>query len=422
MRYFFINKNMKFLSSIFLLTSLLLGCLSCNSENGEVGESDIYFVDIESKVGESRSVYLSEIADSVYYIPLETTQESVVSSPFRYIMVYENKKLFYRQGESYKIFDALGGEFLGTFDRQGNGPEEYIASVRFLVNPEADILSVVSYNSLMEYDISGNFIRSVEFPDADSLKGIHYFNFGKIGDEYYVLGTSIGKRSDLRYSSLILDSASNIMITTGYPEKEKEFVKRVPLMSRISGMTPALIKYKDEVRVINGYDEYIIGVNKNLQVDTVYKLNLGRYKLSDPEKADESLHRFSTVFESSSYLFMQLRTGTLPFAKREFVNASGKIASASLACSYFDKSTGEFSFIAPAGIGQFGFIDDIEGGPAVWPLYVSSDDYMVSYVDAVTFIEHARTHDVSENFRKVAEGLDETDNPVLVLVKLKSLR
>ncbi len=66
-----------------------------------------------------------------------------------------------------------------------------------------------------------------------------------------------------------------------------------------------------------------------------------------------------------------------------------------------------------------GFADDLEGGPAFWPNYISDDEYMVSFLSASEFIEHAQTHKVSAKFKKIADGLKETDNPVLVLVKLK---
>jgi hypothetical protein len=44
---------------------------------------------------------------------------------------------------------------------------------------------------------------------------------------------------------------------------------------------------------------------------------------------------------------------------------------------------------------------------------------MISFIDALDFIQHAQTHKVSDKFKKIADGLKETDNPVVVLVKLK---
>lgn len=77
------------------------------------------------------------------------------------------------------------------------------------------------------------------------------------------------------------------------------------------------------------------------------------------------------------------------------------------------------TFIDQPEFNQFGFKDDLQGGPAIWPYYISEDDYMVTLINAHNFIEHAKTYEVSDKFKKVADNLKETDNPVLVLVKLK---
>ncbi|MDD2419897.1 MAG: hypothetical protein WC077_05205 [Bacteroidales bacterium] len=53
-------------------------------------------------------------------------------------------------------------------------------------------------------------------------------------------------------------------------------------------------------------------------------------------------------------------------------------------------------------------------------LYISQDGYMVNHIDAFTFIEYAKAHKVSEKFKKIAAGLKDTDNLVLIRVKLKN--
>ncbi|GAB1473431.1 hypothetical protein MASR2M69_08720 [Bacteroidota bacterium] len=68
----------------------------------------------------------------------------------------------------------------------------------------------------------------------------------------------------------------------------------------------------------------------------------------------------------------------MPFKRWEFTNVDGMIISSPIIRSFFNKKTGQFSFIDPCGVDEFGFIEDFEGGPAFWPLYISQDDYMVS--------------------------------------------
>ena len=88
-------------------------------------------------------------------------------------------------------------------------------------------------------------------------------------------------------------------------------------------------------------------------------------------------------------------------------------------CALYDKRDGGFRLIDQPADLQKGFIEDFEGGPAFWPNYISDDEYMVSFINASEFIQHAQTNKVSDKFKQIASKLKETDNPVAVLVKLK---
>jgi hypothetical protein len=117
---------------------------------------------------------------------------------------------------------------------------------------------------------------------------------------------------------------------------------------------------------------------------------------------------------------MQFNMGSLPHKKVMLKRGkAGETVELPIAESIFNKKTGEFIFIDQPEFNQFGFKDDLQGGPAIWPYYISEDDYMVTLINAHNFIEHAKTYEVSDKFKKVADNLKETDNPVLVLVKLK---
>ena len=88
-------------------------------------------------------------------------------------------------------------------------------------------------------------------------------------------------------------------------------------------------------------------------------------------------------------------------------------------CALYDKRDGNFRLINQPEDFQKGFVDDLEGGPAFWPIFISNDEYMVSFINAPDFIQHAQTHKVSDKVKKIVDGLNENDNPVVALVKLK---
>jgi len=76
-----------------------------------------------------------------------------------------------------------------------------------------------------------------------------------------------------------------------------------------------------------------------------------------------------------------------------------------------------------------GIIDDLDGGPNIMPLTTKDDNTVVAVVDAfklknyilsTRFINSSPKYpEKKKELEKLAESLKETDNPVLVLVKLK---
>lgn len=409
---------------LFIIITLSL--ISCEQE---IEINDLRVIDLEGNVGKSREVLLSEVAESIEYIPLETREESLVGIPRKESIIYENNLLFICQkGDYFKIFNSKGN-YIRTFNKRGNGPKEYISSNMVVVDSTAELISIGSFKNIVEYKTTGDYIKTIDYPMEESLQGVIYKKFGIIDKNYYVLSTQINHHlNNLNYSAIILDSTSRVVLKIPYPDKEREFVEKLSIqVIDYLYPTPLLFRFKNSVRIKNGYDENIISIDESLQIDTVYRLNYGKYSIKNfpdaynlrvEDKPFLDLH--GKIYESSSFLFMCFKTGNLPLKHWEFKNKFGEKVSAPISCSYFNKKTGQFTFIDPCGLDEFGLIDDFEGGPAFWPLYISQDGYMVNHIDAFTFIEYAKTHKVSEKFKKIAAGLKDTDNLVLIRVKLKN--
>ncbi|OFX78844.1 MAG: hypothetical protein A2X19_11035 [Bacteroidetes bacterium GWE2_39_28] len=414
---------------VIVIVALFL--ISCEQEN-EI--NDLRVIDVESNVGKSRQVFLSEVAESIEYIPLETTEESFLGIPSRNQFVYENDLLFVCQkGDYFKIFNSKGN-YLSAFNQRGNGPKEYVVPNMFVVDSSAKVLSIGSVRNIVEFKITGEYIRTINYPVEESLRGLRYNDLGKIGNNYYILSHNINTSKDnLNYSAIILDSTSKIVLKIPYPKISREFVNKLAQKKLFNGLriptsqiTPRLFRFKNNVRVITETDENIISVNEDLLIDTVYRLKYGKYCIKNyPDSYNITttnapfLQLYGGIYESSAFLFMSFRTGKLPLKHWEYTNRNGVKMSSPVSCSYFNKKTGQFTFIDPCGLDEFGLIDDIEGGPAFWPRYISQDDYMVNHIDAFTFIQYAKTNNVSEKFKKIAASLNESNNLVLIRVKLK---
>ena len=93
--------------------------------------------------------------------------------------------------------------------------------------------------------------------------------------------------------------------------------------------------------------------------------------------------------------------------------------------SDFNKNTEHLANLRP------GIINDIDGGARLWfnTIYYYNDHTILSWADASELIIHVQSEEFKNSIpkypekkkelEKLANSLDENDNPVLMLVKLK---
>lgn len=122
---------------------------------------------------------LSEFADSIEIIPLETRDNNligwihrIISTPDRYYLSsavsYTTQKLF--------VFDK-SGKFIRQIGKEGEGPQDYMEMSDFTLVGDSTIKITEVYN-LTSYDTEGNFIHKRKQQDCPaeifSLKGKVY--------------------------------------------------------------------------------------------------------------------------------------------------------------------------------------------------------------------------------------------------------
>ena len=144
----------------------------------EVADKSSRRINIDDAFNDVREIRLSEIADSVSFLPLETTQYGLVSN-IEYNFKFTPSCIIYPSG----IF-TWTGKFKGNIVKRGQGPYE---------EPEGGKL--LSHNNqyyskgtkLIEYDITGsptgkvrNLYENRKFSDKDEFRGvIEFFSAGK---------------------------------------------------------------------------------------------------------------------------------------------------------------------------------------------------------------------------------------------------
>ena len=76
-----------------------------------------------------------------------------------------------------------------------------------------------------------------------------------------------------------------------------------------------------------------------------------------------------------------------------------------------------------------GLINDLDGGPNIWPKTTKDDNTLVAWIDAIRLKNHVASDafknskpkypEKKKELERLANSLKETDNPILILVRLK---
>jgi len=135
-----------------LLTLIINGCRSENKRNYHKIISPLNHV--------TKQLDLSDFVDSVNYIPLETSNNSLIGNPGK--AVYCNHYFFISDiGENKILVFDQQGKYSHSIARLGRGPAEYAEISDFTVSPEDTTIFVGdSYGKINCYSFKGNYIKS----------------------------------------------------------------------------------------------------------------------------------------------------------------------------------------------------------------------------------------------------------------------
>jgi hypothetical protein len=385
---FIIMKRLLFL--IFFLP-----CTGILFQTDEIGVLDL----LSDPSTELKS--LSEIATDVTYVPLQTSENSLIGHIQEIRTI--NGKFYIFTFREVLCFDKTG-HYLYKLHKEGKGPEEYTSIYDFDVSSDNDLLIILVDRKIFVYKDNGSsfiFSKSLKFNDQPSKtdfvpgqKNILLSYFSPSGNEPFrnVLINLNGDTLNLRLNHYKYKLTKNIMFGMAYDNLNYEYNNKIHFKEMLSD-TVFVLDQKNNIR------PYFILDSRGKNLTTEALANYSR----------DQLPNYLTVrnmMEVSRYIIYTF---------------------------YYNKATsfGFYDKVSNKKLGVNGstFLqDDIIGGVNFEPKY-SYDGKLYGWVDALALKKHlsndnfkrsvVKNPEKKKAFEKMVDSLNETDNPVLIVVTPK---
>ena len=381
--------NLKYLLLLVILT------FSCKSQDKNHYEFD------PRNLTES-NIYLSDIADEIKYILLDNS--------FPHGNIYTFKILdssIYISTKDIGIMElSREGKFIRKFGAPGRGPGEYHYFWQFDVDPKSKSVYLLDFNVIKVYSRTGQFLRSLSLKeiDQDYFGDLCFYNDKLLISNYIVRGRS-------NYSWLVLDTMGILI--------KKKF-NPIPAFSTNMESTGGNYLFKNNIYYWEIYNDTIYSISPDFSYKTSFLFSPGDYKwpkypirgtISDFQTAISKFYRINLIIETSKYRIIQVMGDYV------LINKESNIAS--LSGRLKDDKMG-------------GFINDLDGGMLFLPLSYFTEngrEYLVAILNSSELITFIKSSDYESNitknieqkrkFGKFVNGIKETDNEIIMVVRLK---
>lgn len=160
---------MKHMSLLLIGVFVLLGC-SSNKKQEPISKSGIPMINLSEDVSTVPSLLLSEAAEKLEIVPLEMTDESVLSDITE--MQVTDHNIWIDHGREFYIYRfSRSGKFLNRIGSIGQGPGEYVNYLTFLVDEDKKEVYIFSTNNgVLVYDFEGGFKKQIS--DFQTMVGM----------------------------------------------------------------------------------------------------------------------------------------------------------------------------------------------------------------------------------------------------------
>jgi hypothetical protein len=383
------------MNKYYIIIIILSVSLGCNSNTDETDSIDL--------LSNAETITnLSQIASVVEYVPLQTSENSLISY-IHDIKTDETRIYIFILG-TILCFDK-NGQFLFKLEKEGRGPEEYTYIYDWDVSPENDLLLLLTKKRLLFYKINEynfNFLRSLNFRDefgkADFVPGkniILLSIFSAAGNELFrnVFINFDGDTINMRPNYYEFTPPKNTGFAFSWSNIHYKFNHSI-FFKEVTCDTVFTLNQDNKIK------PHLI-LNSNATLPTTVTFN----NFSTNSFFEQT--NVQRIMEVPRYVIYRLL-----YKKNSFFGVYDKVT----------KTKNIFDALA--------FLkDDMIGGLNFEPKFCY-DNKLYSWVDAITLKNYVESDTFKKSqvknpegkkaLKELADSLNETDNPVLVIVTPKN--
>lgn len=408
------KKPIFFIMRINLLTFILIILCSCTrkSTNEKNNTNPVLEIDLLSEPG-STVTKLSDFAANVEYIPLQTSESSLMRE-FIPKIVNKNKRIYIQNRDEILSFD-MNGKFLFKLNKSGRGPEEYTNIEDFDVSSDNKILTILSSlnHKLIAYaisDIGFTFQRSITLKDPSP-----YLESMVPKTDNVFLAIPPWRGTEPTLSLLINTYGDTIHFKPNcykfkMARKANSWVLNDMLVYSVGNVVCFKERFSDTVLYVDHKDNFF----KPQMIFNSHGTLCTPEMRGGSEKVADNTTYVPYILETSRYIFYW-------YFKGEPLNGI-----------LFDKSTKTKLKLDIQNDLKVTVTDDLRGGPDFNIEYINknycSGGKLFSFVEAISLKKYVDRKDFKdtqvseskkEEIKKLADSLKETDNPVLIIVTPK---
>lgn len=145
---------MKKNSCVFLGLILLLSCKETNNNDTEIQHQ---IIEVESVVDELSQLKASDYFSTIEYIPLETTDSSLIPNNPKITVLAEN--ILITTDKQCYLFDRRTGKFLNSIGHFGNDPGGYSSAFGWTSADEKTVYFPGWNKNFVKYSVNGNYLE-----------------------------------------------------------------------------------------------------------------------------------------------------------------------------------------------------------------------------------------------------------------------